>query len=148
MGAITQETIAKNFAEGIKVLESSIKKSKAVNESVEKYTKGNGTKVAGKIRQLDKEKELLEIGKSAIDNFVILKEEDKYEDIKQEMLVNRRYKLLATMKYVADSLDNDKTYNKSREAIYKLHGELISLLKKEFIEQKELNNCERMNVSL
>lgn len=148
LGAITQETIAKNFAEGKKALEISIEKSKAVNDSVEKYTKGNGTRVAGKIKQLDKEKELLEIGKNAIDHFVTLKEEDKYEDVKQEMIVNRRYKLLATMKYVADSLDKNSKYAKSQEAIHKLHAEMVSLLKKDFVNQKELNNCERMNVTV
>ena len=146
LGDVTQETISENFSEGKKMLEASIEKNKDINIVLEGYTQGNGIKVASKIRQLEKEKELLEIGKNTIDYFLELNDDSKYEEIKQDFIINRRFKLVNTMKYVADSLKNEEKYAKSRTEIYNLYKEMVSMLKKEFVNYKEMNNNEKINV--
>jgi len=67
LATFTKEAISQQFEDARKALEDSVHKSGEVNMVVEKYTKGACTKVAEKIKKIERERGLLEIGKGAVD---------------------------------------------------------------------------------
>jgi len=146
LSTISQETIEKNFEEGRKALAISSEQTKEINLMVDKYTKGSGNRVADKIKKLESERELLEIGKNAIDIIAILKDESKYEEIKGDLIGNRKFKLISTLKHVADSLGEDEKYKSAKSGIFKLFNDSLENLRKEFIQYKDLAKYNRVNV--
>ncbi len=89
LSAFTKEAVANQFDEARLALEKSVEKSRDTSTALDKYTKGACMKAAEKIRGLETESELLDIGKTAVEIMLQLNEEGKIEDAKERIVSNK-----------------------------------------------------------